>query len=134
MVKSKGSIFSFFLERCVHVKYYLDFLLAIVLTALSYFMGSLLFNNGLSAWQALVIGTSVVLLGAVTEALKAPMWLIILVPFPIGMILLFLFLSEPVQIWSTTYLLTLAIYTVIHVFMSYIFKFHSLIPAWKLSQ
>ncbi|QCR32014.1 hypothetical protein [Lysinibacillus sp. SGAir0095] len=116
------------------MKYYLDFLLAIVLTALSYFMGSLLFNNGLSAWQALVIGTSVVLLGAVTEALKAPMWLIILVPFPIGMILLFLFLSEPVQIWSTTYLLTLAIYTVIHVFMSYIFKFHSLIPAWKLSQ
>ncbi|RJS59234.1 hypothetical protein [Bacillus sp. PK3_68] len=115
------------------MKYYIDFLLAILLTALSYFIGSLALGNGVLAWQALIIGISVVLLGAITEALKAPMWLIILVPFPVGMLLLFLFLHEPVQTWFLTYLITLAIYSVIHVIMSFFFKFHSLIPAWKLS-
>ncbi|WP_026584711.1 hypothetical protein [Bacillus sp. J33] len=115
------------------MRYYFDLFLAIVLTALSYFIGSLLIGNGLPAWQALIIGTAVVLLGAITEALKAPMWLMILVPFPIGMLLLFLFLKEPVQTWSITYLITLGIYSVIHMIMSFFFKFHSLIPAWKLS-
>ena len=113
--------------------YYFDFLLAIVLTALSYFIGSFLLTDGLSVFHALIIGTSVVSLGAITEALKAPMWLIILIPFPIGMALLFLFLGEPVITWFMTYLLTLAIYTVIHLIMSFFFKFHSLIPAWKIS-
>ncbi|MFC7687203.1 hypothetical protein [Ureibacillus sp. GCM10028918] len=113
--------------------YLFDFLLAIVLTALSYYIGSYLLRKDLSALQALIIGTSVVSLGAITEALNAPMLLIILVPFPVGMILLYLFLKESVKTWFITYLLTLAIYTVIHVMMSYFFKFHSLIPAWKLN-
>ncbi|BDH61532.1 hypothetical protein MTP04_16620 [Lysinibacillus sp. PLM2] len=120
-------------ESCVLVRYYFNFLLAIILTALSYYIGSLLISNSLSAFLALVIGTTVVSLGAITEVLKAPMWLIILVPFPVGMILLFLFLNESLQTWFITYFVTLAIYTVIHIFMSFVFKFHSLIPAWKLS-
>lgn len=115
------------------VKYYFDFLLAILLTAFSYFLGSLILSNGLSTWQSFIIGTSVVLLGAVTEALKAPMWLIILVPFPIGMLLLFFFLNEPIQTWFLTYLITLVLYAVMHIIMSFFFKFHSLIPAWRLS-
>ena len=113
--------------------YYFDFLLAILLTAFSYFIGSFLLKIDLSAFHALIIGVTVVSLGAITEVLKAPIWLIILVPFPVGMILLFLFLREPANTWFMTYLLTLAIYSVIHVIMSYFFKFHSLIPAWKLS-
>lgn len=113
--------------------YYFDFVLAIVLTSLSYLIGSLLLKNRLSAFHAIIIGTSVVSLGAITEALKAPMWLIILVPFPVGMILLFLFLKESVKTWLKTYLFTLAIYSLLHVIMSFFFNFHSLIPAWKLS-
>lgn len=62
------------------MRYYFDFLLAIVLTSLSYFIGSSFFSNGLSVLQALIIGTSVVFLGAAIEALKAPMWLIIFPP------------------------------------------------------
>ncbi|MDN4492719.1 hypothetical protein [Ureibacillus aquaedulcis] len=114
--------------------YFFDFILAIVLTALSYYIGSYLLKKDLSAFQALIIGTSVVSLGAITEALNAPMPLIILVPFPVGMLLLFLFLKESVKTWFITYLFTLALYTVIHVLMSFFFKFHSLIPAWKLSE
>lgn len=113
--------------------YVFDFLLAILLTALSYFIGSFILRKSLSAVHALIIGTAVVSLGAMTEALNAPMWLIILVPFPVGMILLFLFLKESVKTWFITYLLTLAIYSVFHIIMSYFFSFHSLIPAWQLS-
>ncbi|KGR78600.1 hypothetical protein [Ureibacillus sinduriensis] len=113
--------------------YVFDFFLAILLTALSYYIGSLILRKSLSVVHALIIGTSVVLLGAITEALNAPMSLIIVVPFPVGMLLLYLFLKESVKTWFMTYLLTLAIYTVFHIVVSYFFSFHSLIPAWKLS-
>ncbi|WP_080847713.1 hypothetical protein [Cytobacillus gottheilii] len=112
--------------------YFYNFLLAIFLTASSYFIGSLLLNNGITIIAAIIIGASVVSLGSITEALGAPIWLIVLVPFPVGMTLLFLFLREPIHVWLITYMTTLALYTVIHVVMSYFFKFHSLIPAWKL--
>jgi hypothetical protein len=115
------------------MNYFISFLLATLLTALSYFMGSLLIRNGIAIWQALIIGVSVVSLGAITESFGAPIWLIVLIPFPVGMFLLFLFLNKPLDTWFLTYLTTLALYSVIHVVMSYFFQFHSLIPAWRLS-
>lgn len=115
------------------MKYLVDLILAIILTGLSYYIGSLLFRHGLPIWQAMVIGFSVVALGALTEALGAPIWLIVLVPFPVGMLLLYLFLQVPIYNWFITYATTLAFYTLMHIPMSYYFQFHSLIPAWKLS-
>jgi len=113
--------------------YFLSFALSIVLTSLSYFLGSLFVSNQIAIWQALVIGSLVVSLGALTEAFHAPIWLIVLTPFPVGMLLLYLFLNKPLHTWFITYITILAIYTIIHVIMSYFFEFHSLIPAWKLS-
>ncbi|MED4455524.1 hypothetical protein [Metabacillus fastidiosus] len=115
------------------MKYYFDFLLAILLTSFSYYLAGLFISNGLAAWQAFIIGFSVVSLGAITEALKSPIWLIILIPFPVGMLLLFLFLNSALLTWFISYVITLGIYTIIHLLMSFFFKFHSLIPAWKLS-
>ncbi|NMH69353.1 hypothetical protein HF072_11260 [Bacillus sp. RO3] len=115
------------------VKYLFDFILALSLNGISYFVASLLLGNELTLGQAIFIGISVVSLGALTEALGGPMWLIVLIPFPVGMGLLFSFLSVSVPLWFLTYITTLAIYTVIHIPMSYFFQFHSLIPAWKLS-
>ncbi|QVY62693.1 hypothetical protein [Cytobacillus gottheilii] len=112
--------------------YFFNFLLAIFLTASSYFIGSILLKNSITILAAIIIGASVVSLGSITEKLGAPIWLIVLVPFPVGMTLLYLFLKEPFHIWLITYMTTLALYTVIHVIMSYFFKFNSLIPAWKL--
>ena len=115
------------------MNYVISFVIAILLTALSYFFGSRLITNGIAAWQALIISISVVSLGAIAEALGAPIWLIVLIPFPVGMLLLFLFLNKPLHIWFFTYLTTLILYTVIHIIASYFFHFHSLIPAWKLN-
>ncbi|WP_087975169.1 hypothetical protein [Oceanobacillus rekensis] len=115
------------------MNYIISFIIAILLTALSYFFGSRFITNGIAIWQALIIGISVVSLGAITEALRAPVWLIVLIPFPVGMLLLFLFLNKPLHTWLFTYLTILVLYTVIHMIASYFFHFHSLIPAWKLS-
>lgn len=113
--------------------YLFSLVLSIFLTSLSYYLGSFLIGNSIVIWQALIIGTSVVSLGALTEVLKAPIWLVVLIPFPVGMLLLYLFLNKPLQTWFLTYITILALYTIIHVIMSYFSKFHSLIPAWKLS-
>lgn len=116
------------------LKYFSSFVAAIFLTSLSYFLGDLFLTKGLLIWQALVIGASVVILGATVEKLRAPMWLIILTPFPVGMLLLFRFLNESWTMWLFTYSLTLLIYVIIHVVVSSLFHFHSLIPAWKISK
>ncbi|WP_242694750.1 hypothetical protein [Pseudogracilibacillus auburnensis] len=81
------------------MNYMISFIIAILLTSISYFFGSRLITKGIAAWQALIIGTSVVSLGAITKALRAPIWLIVLIPFPVGMLLLFLFLNKPMHTW-----------------------------------
>jgi hypothetical protein len=115
------------------MNYFLGFILSIILTSSAYFFGSLFIGNSIAFWQALVIGGTVVSFGAIAEGLGAPIWLIVLIPFPVGMFLLYLFLNESFITWLVTYFTILALYTVIHVIMSYFFRFHSLIPAWKLS-
>lgn len=115
------------------MRYLISLVTAILLTGLSYFLGDLFLTNELLLWEAIVIGASVVILGAIVEKLHSPMWLIILTPFPVGMLLLYLFLNEAWSEWLFTYLLTLLIYIIIHILASSMFRFHSLIPAWKLS-
>ena len=89
----------------------------------SYFLGSLLIKNGIAVWQAFLIGTLVVSLGALTEVCNAPIWLIVLIPFPVGMLLLYLFLNQPLHTWFFIYITVLALYSVIHVIMSCFFQF-----------
>jgi len=115
------------------MQYLVSFIIAVLLTSISYFFGSRLVTKGIHLWQAVAIGASVVSVGAIAEAIGLPIWLIVLLPFPVGMLLLFLFLKQPLRIWFATYLTILALYTLIHVIVSYFFQFHSLIPAWKLS-
>lgn len=98
----------------------------------SLFLGDAIIAHKLFIWQTIVIGATVVLAGAFVEKIHAPMWLIIITPFPIGMTLLYVFLNETTYTWFITYALTLFIYVIIHVIASSLFRFHSLIPAWKL--
>ncbi|MFC4404636.1 hypothetical protein [Gracilibacillus xinjiangensis] len=83
--------------------------------------------------QALIIGISVVSLGALTEFFGAPIWLIVFIPFPVGMLLLYLFLKTSFLKWLGTYMFILFLYTILHIVVSYFLQFHSLIPAWQLS-
>ncbi|GAK02840.1 LOW QUALITY PROTEIN: hypothetical protein JCM19037_1105 [Geomicrobium sp. JCM 19037] len=116
------------------MRYALHFLVAVLLTAFSYYSGSLIVTDEHFVWQSLVIGFTVVSMGALTEKLGAPIWLIVLMPFPIGMSLLFMFLGELVGVWPLHMPLRSRFITILHMFVSYLFHFHSLIPAWKLSK
>ncbi|KAB8138683.1 hypothetical protein F9U64_03440 [Gracilibacillus oryzae] len=113
--------------------YWISYIIAILLTALSYYTGSKIVKKEMTVLQALIIGTSVVSVGALTEFLGAQIWLIVLMPFPVGMILSYIFLKTTLIRWLGTYLFILFLYTIIHIIVSYFFQFHSLIPAWHLS-
>ena len=115
-------------------RYLIRFIIAILLTSLAYYLGVFTTENSLFFWQALIIGATVVIAGAIVEKMNAPMWLIIFIPFPIGMFLLYVFLNEALFTWFYTYLLTLFIYVALHMLASSLFRFHSLIPAWKLRE
>lgn len=65
------------------MKYMINFLLAIILTSIAYFIGGVIFKTELTIFQSFMIGLSVVSLGAITEALHAPIGVIIFVPFPV---------------------------------------------------
>lgn len=106
--------------------------MAIIFTSLSYYFADRTIYRYLVWWQPLLIGTSVVAAGALVEKLNAPMWLIIVIPFPIGMILLMWFFNWSIQRWFFTYSLTLVYYVILHIVLSWGVKFDSLIPAWKL--
>lgn len=114
--------------------YFIKLLFAILLTSLAYFLGDLVTADQLFLWHPFIIGGSVVLAGAFVEKVNAPMWLIIVMPFPIGMVLLYLFLNDTILTWFMTYAATLLIYIVIHIIASALFRFHSLIPAWKIGK
>ena len=114
------------------LNYVISYFAAIIFTAITYFFADITLFNKLIWWEPLVIGAVVVTAGALAEKFKAPMWLIILLPFPLGLGLLFTFLNVEVINWLFTYCLTLAYYTILHILISKFLKFHSLIPAWKL--
>ncbi|KAB2331113.1 hypothetical protein F7731_18705 [Cytobacillus depressus] len=109
------------------------FLLAIIFTSLSYFLGDRTLFQQIHWVHPLIIGTSVGSAGALAEKLHAPMWLIIVLPFLIGMGLLLSFLDWNVFEFLCTYILTLFYYTILHIILSKFTNFHSLIPAWKLN-
>lgn len=114
------------------MSYFISLIVAIFFTSLSYYLSDLTLFKKLGWWQPLLIGITVVLLGAFVEKIGASMWFIILLPFLVGIIILLSFYNWNIALGLYTYSLTLVYYVVLHVLLSYIFKFDSLIPAWKL--
>jgi hypothetical protein len=105
--------------------------IAIIFTALSWGLGMYLVDKKVHLFASLAIGCFVCLFGYSVESLGAPPWAVVAAPIPLDILLLWyvlrnlrkMFLAYPV-IW--------AIYIVFHVVLSAIFRFDSLIPAWRL--
>lgn len=79
----------------------------------------------------LAIGCFVCLFGYSVESLGAPDWAVVAAPVPLDILLLWYVLKTPRKM-AVAYVLIWAIYIVIHVFLSAILHFDSLIPAWRL--
>src|ERR1700738_3285298 len=105
--------------------------IAIVFTALSWGLGLYLVDKRVYFFVSLAIGCFVCLLGYSVESLGAPIWAVVAAPIPLDLLLLWYVLRKPRKM-AVAYLLIWAIYVVIHVLLSALLHYDSLIPAWKL--
>jgi hypothetical protein len=105
--------------------------IAIFFTALSWGLGFYIADRRAHIFASLAIGCFVCLLGYSVASLGAPVWIVVAAPVPLDLLLLWYVLRQPrkmVIAYPTIWL----IYIVFHVVLSALFRYDSLIPAWRL--
>jgi hypothetical protein len=105
--------------------------IAIIFTALSWGLGLYLVDKRVYLFASLAIACFVCLFGYSVESLGAPVWAVVAAPVPLDLLLLWYLLRKPRKM-AVAYVLIWAIYIVIHVSLSSLLHYDSLIPAWRL--
>jgi hypothetical protein len=105
--------------------------IAIIFTALSWGLGMYLVDKKVHLFASLAIGCFVCLFGYSVESLGAPPGAVVAAPIPLDVLLLWYVLRNPRKMFLA-YPAIWAIYIVFHGVLSAIFRFDSLIPAWRL--
>lgn len=104
---------------------------AILFTALSYLCGIYVVERKVRVAGSLLIGAVVVLTGYLMAILRAPLWVIVAAPVPLGFLLLLLQMKNAKRT-TAAYFCTWGFYLVFHVLLSSVFRYDSLLPAWRL--
>jgi hypothetical protein len=73
----------------------------------------------------------VYLFGDSVESVGAPPWAVVAAPVPLDILLLWYVLRKPRKM-AVAYVATWAIYIVLHILLSSLLRYDSLIPAWRL--
>jgi hypothetical protein len=105
--------------------------IAILFTALAWGIGLYVVSRRAYVFESLAIGAFVCLTGYSVESLGAPAWAIVLAPVPLDLLLLWYVLRNGRKV-ALAYPLIWLVYTALHVFLSAVLRFDSLIPAWRL--
>jgi hypothetical protein len=105
--------------------------IAIIFTALSWGLGLYLVDKRVYIFASLAVGCFVCLLGYSVESLGAPLWAVVAAPVPLDLLLLWYVLRKPRKM-AVAYVSIWAIYIVIHILLSALLRYDSLIPAWRL--
>jgi hypothetical protein len=105
--------------------------IAIFFTALSWFLGMYVVSKRAYIFASVAIGCLVCLLGYTIEGLGAPVWAVVAGPIPLDVLLLWYVLRNPKQM-VLAYPLIWVIYILIHIPLSSLLHYDSLIPAWRL--
>jgi hypothetical protein len=105
--------------------------IAILFTALSWGLGFYIVDKRVYVFTSLAIGCFVCLLGYSVASLGAPIWAVVAAPIPIDVLLLWYVLRKPRRM-AVAYVLIWGIYIVIHMLLSALLRYDSLIPAWRL--
>jgi hypothetical protein len=113
----------------LHTPILLD--IAILFTALSWGLGFLIADRKVYLFASLAIGCFVCLFGYSVESLGAPPWAVVAAPVPLDILLLWYVLRKPRKM-VIAYVSTWAIYIVLHILLSSLLRYDSLIPAWRL--
>src|SRR6516164_5691392 len=104
---------------------------AIFFTALSWGLGFYLIDRRVHIFDSLAIGCFVCLLGYSISSLGAPAWAVIAGPIPLDFLLLWYVLRN-LRKMLLAYPAIWAIYIGLHLLLSGLLRYDSLIPAWKL--
>jgi hypothetical protein len=105
--------------------------IAIIFTALSWGLGLYLVDKRVYIFASLAVGCFVCLFGYSVESLGAPAWAVVAAPVPLDLLLLWYVLRTPRKM-ALAYVSIWAIYIVIHILLSALLRYDSLIPAWRL--
>jgi hypothetical protein len=105
--------------------------IAIIFTALSWGLGLYLVDKRVYVFASLAVGCFVCLFGYSVESLGAPTWAVVAAPVPLDLLLLWYVLRKPRKM-AVAYASIWAIYIVIHILLSALLRYDSLIPAWRL--
>jgi len=105
--------------------------IAIFVTALSWGLGLYLVDKKAHVFASLAIGCFVCLLGYSVQSVGAPIWLVVAAPIPLDIFLLWYVLRKPRKM-LLAYPAIWVIYIVLHVVLSALFRYDSLIPTWRL--
>ncbi|HYL14745.1 MAG TPA: hypothetical protein VEV41_17010 [Terriglobales bacterium] len=104
---------------------------AIVVTALCWGVGFYIADKRVYIFASLAVGCFVCLFGYSIESLGAPAWAVVAGPVPLDLLLLWYVLRKP-QEMLVAYLVTWAIYVLIHMPLGAFLRYDSLTPAWRL--
>jgi hypothetical protein len=102
--------------------------IAIIFTALSWGLGLYLVDKRVYIFASFAVGCFVCLFGYSVESLGAPPWAVVAAPVPLDLLLLWYVLRKPRKM-AVAYV---SIYIVIHILLSALLRYDSLIPAWRL--
>jgi FtsH-binding integral membrane protein len=105
--------------------------IAILRTALSWGLGFFIADRKVYLFVSLAIGCFVCLFGYSVASVGAPPWAVVAAPVPLDILLLWYVMRKPRKM-AVAYLSTWAIYIVLHILLSSILRYDSLIPAWRL--
>ncbi len=105
--------------------------IAILLTALCWGLGFFIADRKVHLFASLAIGCFVCLFGYSVESVGAPPWAVVAAPVPLDILLLWYVLRKPRKM-AIAYVSTWAIYIVLHILLSSLLRYDSLIPAWRL--
>ena len=105
--------------------------IAILFTALSWGLGFFIADRKVYLFASLAIGCFVCLFGYSVESVGAPPWTVVAAPVPLDILLLWYVLRKPRKM-AIAYVSTWAIYIVLHIVLSSLLRYDSLIPAWRL--
>lgn len=105
--------------------------IAILFTALSWGLGFFIADRKVYLFSSLAIGCFVCLFGYSVASVGAPLWAVVAAPVPLDILLLWYVLRKPRKM-AIAYVSTWAIYIVLHVLLSSLLRYDSLIPPWKL--
>lgn len=106
--------------------------IAIIFTALSFVIAIYIIKKKIKIVGPFLIGVVGVTVGWLAYYIQLPSWLVMVMPIPFGLTILWFIVGKKIKTALMTYGVAGIPYLVFHILLSLIFHYDYLIPAWHL--